>query len=288
MTRHAIGALAMCTAVSLTVACAGASNQLSRDAFVEQGDELCTGYNDTSGRLIAQIVDEDSGAQGEDSLEASEPVLRDMAGALSDHVGRLDELVPPGDAQEAFAAARDLLRQGAGALGEAADGAASGDLRRTQQSFERYAKAVDSAAAWASRYGFRACARRVTIEETEEAEIEGAPLPPAELAAFCAEVAGFSDALASLPRDSSAAELEERLLDLSLRAAALADLPPPGTGSALGEVRAALEAVTKEAAEHGYDLGAAAAEGADVLAPLESARAALEVRVFGIGACSGT
>ena len=161
-------------------------------------------------------------------------------------------------------------------------------LRGTQQSFELYSKSVDTAAAWASRYGFRACARRVAMEETEEGEIEGPPLTPSELAAFCDEVARFSDALTNLPLDAEPTELEEQLLDLSLRAAALADLPPPGTGSALAELRSTLEAVSKEAAEHGYDLRAAAAAGTDVLAPLESARAAFEIRVFGIGACSGT
>ena len=92
------------------------------------------------------------------------------------------------------------------------------------------------------------------MEETEEGEIEGSPLAPSELAAFCDEVARFSDALTNVPRDAEPTELEEQLLDLSLRAAALADLPPPGTGSALADLRNTLEAVSKEAAEHGYDL----------------------------------
>ena len=37
------------------------------------------------------------------------------------------------------------------------------------------------------------------MEETEEGEIEGSPLAPSELAAFCDEVARFSDALTNVP-----------------------------------------------------------------------------------------
>jgi len=288
MTRRLAGTLMLAAVIWLIASCDGEEDGRSRDEFVDEGDRLCASYNETSGRLIAQIVDEERREEGADSLAASGPVLKEMADALRDHAVGLEALNAPEDDEAAFAAVLDLLRQGASALADAAQSAAEGDLPRTQQSFELYSKSVDTAAAWASRYGFRACARRVAMEETEEGEIEGPPLAPSELAAFCDEVARFSDALTNLPRDAEPTELEEQLLDLSLRAAALADLPPPGTGSALAELRNTLEAVSKEAAEHGYDLRAAAAAGTDVLAPLESARAAFEIRVFGIGACSST
>src|SRR4030095_1331330 len=106
---------------------------------------------------------------------------------------------------------------------------------------------------------------RVALEENEEAEQEGPPLPPDELADYCAEMGQFVDALAGVPPRLAPAEREERLRDLPLDAAALADRPPPGIGSALAEARAALEAVTKEANERGFDLGGG---DQDILAPL--------------------
>jgi len=285
--RRVVVALAVAMAASIIGACDDGPERLSRDAFVDQGDQLCGRYNDASGRLIAQIADEDSSVQGPDTLAAAAPVLEQVAVALRDHVGQLDLLVPPKEADAGFKATRDLLRMGADALADAAEASRAGDLDGAQRSFQTYTQAVDSAAVWSKRYGFRACGRQVAAEETEEAEQEGPPLPPAELAAFCAELRRFSDAMVAVPRTASPTELEDALLDLTAQAAALADGPPPGTGSALGEARAALEAVTKELAEHDFDLAAAAVTGSDPLAPLQTARGSLEVRVFGLGACAG-
>lgn len=268
-----------------TAGCDRGTDRLSHDAFVERGDELCAAYNDASGRLISVVADEDSG--GDDRLTTSAPVLAEMAATLLAHAGALDGLVPPAAEEAGFAAMRDRLRIGAQELDEAATLAAVDDLTGTQRSFERYAQAVDAAAAWAAAEGFRACARRVAVEETEEAEIEGPPMEPDELAAYCAELAGFAEGLGAVSASATPAALEDALLDLTLQAASLADLPPPGTGSALGEARAALDVVRRDLAEHDFDLDRAEHANPGLLAELQIVRGRLEVRVLGLGACAG-
>lgn len=284
MRRGQLVRIVVATAIA-NCACSGGPDRLSRDAFIERGDELCAGYNQTSARLLVQINDEDSQAQGAATLAAAAPVLTELAAALADHARELDRLVAPKDAEAAFMAALVVLRRGADALAEAAAGAAAGDLDRAQRSFEVYSEATDAAGAWAATYGFRSCGRRDALEETEQADVEGPPLAPEELEKFCTELDHFVGALAKLSPRTTPDELESELVDLGVQAAALADLPPPGAGSALAEARATLKAVTKEAAELDFDLGAGGTDS--VLAPLASASATLEVRVFGLGACSG-
>ncbi|MGQ0617113.1 MAG: hypothetical protein ACT4PW_08980 [Acidimicrobiia bacterium] len=284
MTRLRFVAAAVGT--SVLAACGGGPERLTREAFIARGDELCTRYNDTSSRLIAGIADEDSNEQGAESLTAAATVLGQAGLALRDHVSGLDLLVPPNEAEAPFEGARGLLRAAAQSLMDASASAGAGDLDRSQRSFESYTTAFDSAAGWARRYGFRACGRRIAVEEPEEAEAEGPPLPPAALAEFCDDLARFLDGLGNVPATASSAILEEVLTTLASQAAALADGPPPGSGSAIGEARATLRAVTKELAEHGFDIGEASAAGSDPLAALVSARGSLEVRVFGLGACA--
>lgn len=284
MTRRRLVRIVVATAIA-SGACTGGPDRLSHDDFIERGDELCAGYNQASARLLVQINDEDSRAQGVATLAAAAPVLTELAAALSGHARELDQLTAPKDAEEAFTAALVILRRGAAALANAAEGAAAGDLDRAQRSFEVYSEATDAVGAWAATYGFRSCGRRNALEETEQADVEGPPLAHAELEAFCTELDHFVDALANLSPKTTPEELESELVDLAVQAAALADLPPPGAGSALAEARATLEAVTKEAAELDFDLGAGGIDG--VLTPLASASATLEVRVFGLGACSG-
>lgn len=285
MTRHRFVAAAV--GASVLAACGGGGpERLTREAFIAQGDELCTRYNDTSSRLIAGIADEDSNEQVPESLTAAAAVLDQASVALRDHVTTLALLVPPEEAEAGFDGARELLRAAAQSLTDSSAAAGAGDLDRSQRSFESYTTAFDSAAGWARRYGFRACGRRIAVEEPEEAEAEGPPLPPAALTEFCDGLARFLDGLGNVPATASPAVLEEVLTTLTSQAAALADGPPPGSGSAIGEARATLRAVTKELAEHGFDIGEASAARSDPLAALVSARGSLEIRVFGLGACA--
>ena len=59
MTRRLVGTLVLSAVIWLIAPCDGGEDGRSRDEFVDEGDRLCASYNETSGRLIAQIVDEE-------------------------------------------------------------------------------------------------------------------------------------------------------------------------------------------------------------------------------------
>lgn len=139
-----------------SAATTGQSSGVSKEDFIEQGDEICGEGNEEFAEINERLDAISVGSASEQLAEAG-PILREGAELVDQRLAEFRALTPPPADEDTIDEYLDLVEDQRRYLEQMADAAAAGDVQEFQQTTERLQQAAEERQGIAQGYGFEVC-----------------------------------------------------------------------------------------------------------------------------------